>query len=209
MKKETAVVRLGDSLFQNKLYSRDVVTPIHLSSTNTRDEIDKPGMFEYIRSENPTRNSLEYQLAKLENAKYGIAFASGQAAETAIMLALLRPGDEIISFSDLYGGTKRLIDKVVGNFNITGNYIDLRTPDTLRKAIKPNSRMVWIETPTNPMMFLADIAEVSAIAHEHNLIVVVDNTFLTPYFQNPLDLGADIVVHSGTKYLGGHSDVLC
>jgi len=209
MKKETAVVRLGDSLFQNKIHSRDVVTPIHLSSTHTRDEIDKPGMFEYIRSENPTRNSLEYQLAKLENAKYGIAFASGQAAETAIMLALLKPGDEIISFNDLYGGTKRLIDKVFGNFQITGNYIDLTNHDTLRKSIKPNTRMIWIETPTNPMMLLADITEISKIAHEKNIIVVVDNTFLTPYFQNPLDLGADIVVHSGTKYLGGHSDVLC
>ncbi len=209
MKKETASVRLGDSLYQNKLYSRDVVTPIHLSSTHTRDEIDKPGPFEYIRSENPTRNALEYQLARLENALYAIAFSSGQAAETALMLALLRPGDEIISFKDLYGGTKRLIDKVFGNFNITGNYIDLRNPENLRAAIKPNTRMVWIETPTNPMMFLADIAEISKIAHERNLIVVVDNTFLTPYFQNPLNLGADIVLHSGTKYIGGHSDVLC
>lgn len=209
MKKETASVRSGDSLYQNKLHSRDVVTPIHLSSTHTRDEIDKPGSFEYIRSENPTRNALEYQLAKLENARYAIAFSSGQAAETALMLALLKPGDEIISFNDLYGGTKRLIDKVFGKFNITGNYIDLRNPENLRRSLKPNSRMVWVETPTNPMMFLADIAEISKIAHEHNLIVVVDNTFLTPYFQNPLNLGADIVLHSGTKYIGGHSDVLC
>lgn len=209
MKKETAVVRLGDALNQKKLYSQDVVTPIHLSSTNTRDEIDKPGPFEYIRSENPTRNALEYQLAKLENAKYGIAFASGLAAETAILLALLKAGDHVISFNDLYGGTKRLIDKVFGNFGITGSYIDLRNPDNLLSAIKPNTRMVWIETPTNPMMFLADIEAVSKIAHEHNLLVVVDNTFLTPYFQNPLDLGADIVIHSGTKYMGGHSDVLC
>jgi cystathionine gamma-lyase len=209
MKKETASVRLGDSLYQNKLHSHDVVTPIHLSSTHTRDEIDKPGLFEYIRGENPTRNALEYQLAGLENAKYAIAFSSGQAAETAVMLALLKPGDEVISFNDLYGGTKRLIDKVFGNFNITGNYIDLRNPENLRTAIKPNTRMVWIETPTNPMMFLADIAELSKISHERNLIVVVDNTFLTPYFQNPLNRGADIVLHSGTKYLGGHSDVLC
>lgn len=209
MKKETASVRLGDSLYQNKLHSRDVVTPIHLSSTHTRDEIDKPGSFEYIRSENPTRNALEYQLAKLENAEFAIAFSSGQAAETALMLALLRPGDEVISFNDLYGGTKRLIDKVFGNFNITGNYIDLRNPENLINAINPKTRMVWVETPTNPMMLLADIEAISKIAHERNLIVVVDNTFLTPYFQNPLNLGADIVLHSGTKYIGGHSDVLC
>lgn len=209
MKKETAVVRLGDSLFQSKLHSRDVVTPIHLSSTNTRDEIDKPGPFEYIRSENPTRSALEFQLAKLENAQYALAFSSGQAAETAIMLALLKPGDEIISFNDLYGGTKRLIDKVFGNFHITGKYIDLTDLETLRSAISSKTRMIWIETPTNPMMLLADIAGISKIAREHQITVVVDNTFLTPYFQNPLNLGADIVVHSGTKYLGGHSDVLC
>lgn len=209
MRKETATVRSGDSLFQTKLHSRDVVTPIHLSSTHTRDEIDKPGQFEYIRSENPTRSSLEHQLAKLENANYAIAFSSGQAAETALMLALLKPGDEIISFRDLYGGTKRLIDKVFGNFGITGNYIDLRDPANLIKAIREKTRMLWVETPTNPMMFLADIEELSTIAHQHNLIVVVDNTFLTPYFQNPLNLGADIVLHSGTKYIGGHSDVLC
>lgn len=209
MKKETEVVRLGDSLYQKKLYSRDVVTPIHLSSTNFRDEIDKPGMFEYIRCDNPTRNSLEYQLAKLENARYGIAFASGLAAETAIMLALLKPGDEVISFNDLYGGTKRLIDKVFQNFQITGVYIDLTKPENLRKHITPATRMIWVETPTNPMMLLADITTISAIAHEHGILVVVDNTFLTPYFQNPLDLGADIVIHSGTKYMGGHSDVLC
>jgi cystathionine gamma-lyase len=209
MKKETAVVRLGDSLFQTKLHSHDVVTPIHLSSTNTRDEIDKPGPFEYIRSENPTRSALEFQLANLENARFALAFASGQAAETAIMLALLKPGDEIISFNDLYGGTKRLIDKVFGNFHITGKYIDLTNMQTLRSAINLKTRMIWIETPTNPMMLLADIAEISKIAREHQITVVVDNTFLTPYFQNPLNLGADIVVHSGTKYLGGHSDVLC
>lgn len=208
-KKETATVRTGDSLYQSRLHSHDVVTPIHLSSTHTREEIDKPGPFEYIRSENPTRNSLEYQLAELENAKYGIAFASGQAAETALMLALLKPGDEVISFKDLYGGTKRLIDKVFGNFNINGSYIDLRHPENLAKSIKPNTRMLWIETPTNPMMYLADIAALSEIAHQHHIIIVVDNTFLTPYFQNPLNLGADIVLHSGTKYIGGHSDVLC
>jgi cystathionine gamma-lyase len=209
MKKETVTVRSGDSLFQDKLYSRDVVTPIHLSSTNTRDEIDKPGTFEYVRSGNPTRDALEYQFAKLENAKYGIAFASGMAAETALILALLKSGDHIISFSDLYGGTKRLIDKVFDKFNITASYVDLSKAEVVESSIRPSTRMIWIESPTNPMSLLADIAEISKIAHRHKIIVVVDNTFLTPYFQNPLDLGADVVVHSGTKYLGGHSDVLC
>lgn len=208
MKKETIVVRLGDSLYQNKLYSRDVVTPIHLSSTNSRDEIDKPGMFEYVRCDNPTRNSLEYQLAKLENAKYGIAFASGLAAETTILLSLLKAGDHIIACSDLYGGTKRLVDKVFNNFNIEGSYINLTATENLESSFKPTTRIIWIETPSNPMMLLADIQKIAQIAHKHNILVVVDNTFLTPYFQNPLDLGADIVIHSGTKYLGGHSDVL-
>lgn len=209
MKKETTAVRIGDSLFQKKIHSSDVVVPIHLSSTHTREEIDKPGSFEYIRSENPTRSSLEYQLAKLENAKYAIAFSSGMAAETAILLALLKSGDHIISFNDLYGGTKRLIDKIFYKFNISGSYIDLRNPENVKGAIKPETKLIWIETPTNPMMYLADIKEISKIAHDNNLLVVVDNTFLTPYFQNPLDLGADVVIHSGTKYLGGHSDVLC
>lgn len=209
MKKETTAVRIGDSLFQKKIHSSDVVVPIHLSSTHTREEIDKPGSFEYIRSENPTRSSLEYQLAKLENAKYAIAFSSGMAAETAILLALLKSGDHIISFNDLYGGTKRLIDKIFYKFNISGSYIDLRNPENVKGAIKPETKLIWIETPTNPMMYLADIKEISKIAHNNNLLVVVDNTFLTPYFQNPLDLGADVVIHSGTKYLGGHSDVLC
>lgn len=208
MKKETISVRLGDSLYREKLYSQDVVVPIHLSSTNLREEMDKPGMFEYVRCDNPTRNSLEYQLARLENAAYALSFSSGLAAETAILMALLKTGDHIIAFNDLYGGTKRLIDKVFSKYEITGSYIDLSNPDNLIPALKPSTKMVWIESPTNPMMRLADICKITEIAHQKGLFVVVDNTFLTPYFQNPLDLGADIVIHSGTKYLGGHSDVL-
>lgn len=209
MKKETVVVRSGDSLNRDHLYSKDVVVPIHLSTTNTREEIDKPGRFEYIRSDNPTRNALEYQFARLENARFGIAFASGMAASTALILALLKPGDHIISFNDLYGGTKRLIDKVFNNFQITASYVDLRKPENILASLRPETRMLWVETPTNPMMYVADIESIARIACEHHLIVVVDNTFLTPYFQNPLELGADIVVHSGTKYFSGHSDVLC
>lgn len=209
MKKETVVVRSGDSLYRDLLFSRDVVMPLHLTTTNTREEIDKPGMFEYVRSDNPTRKALEHEFARLENARFGMAFASGMAAETALILALLKPGDHIISFMDLYGGTKRLIDKVFGNFQITASYVDLRQPENILGSLRPETRMIWVETPTNPMMYVADIEAISGIACEHKLMVVVDNTFLTPYFQNPLDLGADIVVHSGTKYLGGHSDVLC
>lgn len=209
MKKETIAVRTGDSLSQEKLYSKDVVTPIHLSSTHLRDEIDRPGPYEYIRAENPTRSALELELAKLENGKHGLAFASGMAAETAVILATLKSGDHVISFNDLYGGTKRLIDKIFNNFQITGSYVDLTKPENLIKNIRSNTRMLWIESPTNPMMLVADIAALSKIAHENGILVVVDNTFLTPYFQNPLNLGADIVIHSGTKYIGGHSDVLC
>jgi cystathionine gamma-lyase len=205
---ETILVREGDAVHHKKLYSQDVVTPIHLSSTNYWEQIDKPGPFEYIRSDNPTRSSLEVQLAALENAKYGLAFSSGLAAETAVLLGVLKAGDHILGFDDLYGGTVRLINKIFNNFNITADYIDLNNEDILIKHIQPNTRLIWIESPTNPLMKLVDIRKVSQIAHKFNILVIVDNTFLTPYLQNPLDLGADIVVHSGTKYFGGHSDVL-
>lgn len=205
---DTLAVRYGDSLHQKKLYSHDVVTPIHLSSTNYWDQIDKPGPYEYIRSENPTRSSLEAQLAVIEKANHALSFASGQAAETALLLAVLKSGDHILGFDDLYGGTKRVINSVFNNFNITADYADLNNESTLKQSIKPNTRLIWLESPTNPLMKIADIRKISTIAHQHNILVVVDNTFLTPYFQNPLELGADIVVHSGTKYFGGHSDVL-
>jgi cystathionine gamma-lyase len=207
-RQETQAVRYGDSVHQKKLYSHDVVTPIHVSSTNYWNQIDKPGPYEYIRSENPTRSSLEAQLAVLENAQYGLVFASGMAAETAILLGLLKAGDHILGFDDLYGGTKRLINTIFSNFNITADYINLNDEALFLKHIRPNTRLLWLESPTNPLMKLIDIEAVSNIAHKHNILVIVDNTFLTPYFQKPLNLGADIVVHSGTKYFGGHSDVL-
>jgi cystathionine gamma-lyase len=207
-KQETELVRKGDAAHIKKLYSHDVVTPIHLSSTNYWDQIDKPGPYEYIRSENPTRSSLEGQLATLENAQYGLTFASGLAAETAVLLGTLKAGDHILGFDDLYGGTIRLINTIFNSFNIAADYIDLNNENILKQHIKPNTRLIWIESPTNPLMKLVDIKKVAAIAHQNNILVVVDNTFLTPYFQNPLNLGADIVVHSGTKYFGGHSDVL-
>ena len=206
-KKETLSVRYGDAANQ-KLYTQDVVTPIHLTTTYFWKQIDQPGPYEYVRSENPTRNALEEQLAILENAKYALAFASGMAAETAILLGILKSNDHIIGYDDLYGGTKRLINSVFNTFGIIADYIDVNNEQLLEKHIKPNTRLIWLESPTNPLMKIADLALISKIAKKHHVLVVVDNTFLTPYLQNPLDLGADIVVHSGTKYFGGHSDVL-
>ncbi len=208
-KKETNSVRYGDvSNHYKQFKTQDVVTPIHLSTTFYWEQIDKPGAYEYIRSDNPTRNALENQLAVIENAKYGLVFASGMAAETTVMLSLLKSNDHIIGFDDLYGGTKRLVNSVFNVFGITADYIDVNDEQTLLKHIKPNTRIIWLESPTNPLMKIADFESISRIAKNHGLLVVVDNTFLTPFLQNPLDWGADIVVHSGTKYLGGHCDVL-
>ena len=207
-RKETLSVRSGDAVNQGSLYSQDVVTPIHLSSTNFWKQIDEPGPHEYIRSSNPTRHSLEKQLAELEHAKYGLAFSSGLAAETALLMGTLKSGDHIIGFDDLYGGTKRLINTIFNNFGVSADYLDVNNSDLLLKNIKPNTKMIWLESPTNPLMKLADIRTISDIAKKYKILVVVDNTFLTPHLQNPLDLGADVVVHSGTKYFGGHSDVL-
>ena len=187
----------------------DIVTPIHLASTFARTEIDKPtGGYEYARTENPTRKALERRLAELENAKYGLAFASGLAAETTLALALLKNGDHVIVFEDLYGGTRRLFDRTLANFGLEFTYVDATRSENIESAIKSNTKLIWLETPTNPLLKLCDINAISKIAKQHNLITVVDNTFASPYLQNPLNLGADIVVHSTTKYLGGHSDVV-
>lgn len=187
----------------------DVAMPIHLSTTYARQKVDIPTAgYEYTRSANPTRHALEKKLAALENSHYALAFASGLAAESTLILALLKAGDHVLAFDDLYGGTKRLFNKVFAHHSISISYIDMTHLDNVRSAILPETKLVWIETPTNPLLKLADIAAIASIAKEHNLIVVVDNTFLSPYFQNPLDLGADIVLHSTTKYIGGHSDVL-
>ncbi len=187
----------------------DIVTPIHLASTFARTEIDKPtGGYEYARTGNPTRNALERRLAELENAKYGLAFASGLAAETTLALSLLKNGDHVIVFEDLYGGTRRLFDRTLANFGLQFTYVDATKAENVVAAIQSNTKLVWLETPTNPLLKLCDIAAISEIGKEHSLITVVDNTFASPYLQNPLDLGADIVVHSTTKYLGGHCDVV-
>lgn len=205
----TKAIHVGEEPnFQEGGYG-DVVVPIHLATTFARKEVDKPTRgYEYSRSGNPTRDALEKRLAALENAKFGLAFASGLAAETTILLSLLKRGDHIIAFNDLYGGTRRLFSDVLSNFGLEFTYVDARKPENVEKAIKKNTRMIWLETPTNPLLRLCDIKAISEIGKANDIITVVDNTFMSPYFQNPLNLGADIVLHSITKYLGGHSDVV-
>ena len=187
----------------------DVVVPIHLSSTFARCEIDKPtGGYEYSRTGNPTRHALERRLAALENANYGLAFASGLAAETTLALALLKNGDHVIAFEDIYGGTRRLFDRTLVNFGLEFTYVDATKTENIEAAIRSNTKMFWLETPTNPLLKLCDVAAISKIAKGQGIVTVVDNTFASPYLQNPLDLGANVVLHSTTKYLGGHSDVV-
>lgn len=184
-----------------------VVTPIHPATTFAQDEVGKHRGYEYARTGNPTRAALERCLASLEGATFGVAFASGLAAEDAILRGL-RPGDHIVMGNDAYGGTYRLIDRVHGPMGITSSPVDLTDHDATVAAFRPSTKLVWIETPTNPLLTIVDIAAVARLAHERGAKVVVDNTFATPYLQQPLALGADIVVHSTTKYLGGHSDVV-
>lgn len=189
--------------------SGDVAVPIHLSSTFARLKAGNPTAgYEYTRSLNPTRKALEEKLAALDGAKYGLAFSSGLAAASTLIISLLKAGDNVIGFDDLYGGTRRLLSNVFVNFNISVSYVDATVPENVEKAINPESKLIWIETPTNPLLKIADIRAIAAIAKKHGLILVVDNTFLSPYFQKPLELGADVVVYSTTKYIGGHSDAL-
>ena len=207
MKFSTKVIHIGEEP-KNMQYG-DVVSPIHLSTTFAKRSIrEVEEGYVYSRSNNPTRDNLEKKLAALENAKYGLAFSSGLAAESTILLALLKKGDHVIAFDDLYGGTKRLFNQVVERFGIEFTYVDARELKNVKSAIKENTKMIWLETPTNPLLKLADIKAISEIGHERDLVMVVDNTFASPYFQNPLDLGVDIVLHSVTKYLGDHSDVV-
>jgi cystathionine gamma-lyase len=186
----------------------DVVVPIHLSSTFARRKVDEPTRgYEYSRTRNPTREALEKRLALLEEASYGLAFASGMAAEATLAISLLQAGDHILAFDDLYGGTRRLFTRVmVPTCQIEVTYVDARDPLKVRRAIRKNTRLIWLESPTNPLMKLCDIAAIAKISKEANLLLIVDNTFLSPYFQKPLRHGADIAVHSTTKYLNGHSD---
>ena len=184
-----------------------VVPPVSFSTTFAQEAVGKHRGFEYARSGNPTRAALESCVASLEGAAHGLAFASGLAAEDCV-LRLLSPGDHVVMPDDAYGGTYRLISKVWHPLGVTYAAADLTDLDALAGAWRPETRMVWVETPSNPLLSIVDIAAVSAWAHERDALVVVDNTFATPYLQQPLALGADIVVHSATKYLGGHSDVV-
>ena len=184
-----------------------IMTPIFQTSTYVQSAPGKNKGYEYARSQNPTRKALEDALAIIENGKYALAFSSGVAATDAV-IKLLQPGDEVIAGNDMYGGTYRLFTKVFEKFGIKFHYIDMTHVENINKYINSNTKLIWTETPTNPLMNICDIAAVVAIAKKNKIFVAVDNTFASPYLQNPLDLGADIVMHSVTKYLGGHSDVI-
>jgi cystathionine gamma-synthase/cystathionine gamma-lyase len=184
-----------------------VMQPIVLSSTFAQESPGKHKGYEYSRSGNPTRNALEACLAALEGGKHGFSFASGLAATTTL-LHTLKPGAHVLCGDDVYGGTFRLLDKVMAPMGLSSSFVDFRDPATVRAGLRPSTRMIWIETPTNPMLKVFDIAAIAAIAREANVTLVVDNTFATPILQQPLALGADVVVHSVTKYLNGHADVV-
>lgn len=184
-----------------------VVTPISLATTFAQQEVGEHSGYEYARTGNPTRRALETCLASLEGAAHGFAFASGMAAEDAVLRRLV-PGDHVVIPDDAYGGTYRLVARVLAPAGIAWSAVDLTDLDALGAAMRDETRIVWVETPTNPMLTVVDIRAVAAVAHDHGAHVVVDNTFATPYLQQPLALGADVVVHSSTKYLGGHSDVV-
>lgn len=189
--------------------SGDVVTPIHLSATFARKSPEKATAgLEYSRTGNPTRAALEKRLASLENAKHALAFSSGMAAETTLMMTVLKKGDRVVAGDDLYGGTVRIFESTFRKFGVSFTYVDTRNSAAVRKALKQEAKVVWLESPTNPLMHLCDIHAISRAASAAGAITVVDNTFASPFLQNPLDLGADVVVHSTTKYIGGHSDVV-
>lgn len=184
-----------------------IMTPVYLTSTYVQSS---PGMhrgYEYSRTHNPTRKAYEACLANLEGGKHGFAFASGCAASTTIF-HLLKAGDHVVAGDDMYGGSFRLMDKVIRHNGIEFSFVDLTNPENLTRAIKPNTKMLWLETPTNPTLKLVDVRKLTAIAKAKGVISVVDNTFMSPYFQRPLELGATIVVHSTTKYINGHSDIV-
>ena len=184
-----------------------IMTPIYQTSTYIQKEPGDHKGYEYSRTANPTRTALENNLAALENGKYGLCFGSGLAAVDCI-IKLLKPGDEVISTNDLYGGTYRIFTKVFEELGIKFHFTGMNNLEKVSSLVNSNTKMIWTETPTNPMLNIIDIEELSKIAKSNNLLLVVDNTFATPYLQTPIDLGADIVMHSLTKYMGGHSDVV-
>ena len=184
-----------------------IMTPIFQTSTYVQSAPGEHKGYEYSRTQNPTRDALQKNLAALENAKYGLCFSSGLGAIDALM-KLLRPGDEVISTSDLYGGTYRLYMKIYSEYGIKFHFTGMDDIEKIKPFVNKNTKMIWIETPTNPMLNIINIKKAGELANAHDLILAVDNTFASPYLQNPLDLGADIVMHSITKYIGGHSDVV-
>ena len=184
-----------------------IMTPIFQTSTYVQDGPGNHKGFEYARTQNPTRQVLEENLAALENGYGAACFGSGLAAMDAV-IKLLQSGDEVIATNDLYGGSYRQMVRIFQKMGISSKYISMANAESLRQHIGPKTRLIWVETPTNPLLGIVDIEAICKVAHEHNLLVCVDNTFASPYLQNPLDLGADLVLHSATKYLGGHSDVV-
>jgi len=184
-----------------------IMTPIYQTSTYVQAGPGENKGYEYARTQNPTRTVLQHALAAIEGGKYGLCFGSGMAATDAVM-KLLKPGDEVIVSNDLYGGTYRIMTKVFANYGIVFHFIGMHDAQNITRYVNNNTKMIWIETPTNPLLNVIDIAACAEISKKHNLLLVCDNTFASPYLQNPLALGADIVLHSATKYLGGHSDVV-
>jgi cystathionine beta-lyase/cystathionine gamma-synthase len=184
-----------------------VITPIYQTSTYAQQAVGEHQGYDYSRTDNPTRTALQECLAALEGGRFALAFASGMAAITTLLLSF-KQGDHILCADDVYGGTFRLLQRVFTEFGLESTFVDMTDPEATRAALKPNTRLVWIETPTNPLLKIVDVAGISALAHERQILVGVDNTFASPYLQRPLQFGADLVMHSTTKYLGGHSDVV-
>ncbi|MBS4042769.1 MAG: cystathionine gamma-synthase [Chitinophagaceae bacterium] len=204
MKLETKIIHAGMTPDPS---TGAVMVPIYQTSTYVQTAPGVNKGFEYARSQNPTRFALEEAFAQIENGKFGLAFSSGVAATDAV-IKLLAPGDEVIAGNDMYGGTYRLFSKVFEKFGIKFHYINMQDAENIKSYINANTKLIWAETPTNPLMNIVDITAVASIAKANNILLCVDNTFASPYLQNPLDQGADIVMHSATKYLGGHSDVI-
>ncbi len=184
-----------------------VTVPVYQTSTFEQECIGQHKGFEYSRTGNPTRKALEDALASLESGKFGLAFASGSAA-TAAVLQMLKPGDHVVAGDDIYGGTYRLLEKVFGRWGLTVSYAESEDSGSFERALQPNTRLIWVETPTNPLLKIIDMRKLAELATSEGVLLAVDNTFATPYLQNPLELGADIVIHSTTKYLAGHSDLV-